>query len=370
VLSTPDREASEARARATAHAEPAFTRMQSEPRRLRRFVWSLLAAAGGTLLAVLALNIAIDPYDLFHTGLVPTAIENDRATKIGLLYRLKTSPDILILGSSRSRHAQPAFLQQLTGRTGFNAGVTGGDATDEWVFTRMLYQRFPSQEHHVLMFISGGVGSDGVNPQLAEDARARPFLPAGAPSGDWSLRHKLQTYLSYDTTRVSLRVARACVINSCTTRGFHPDGSLLEGPPVSRHAATSRLRAMLRSELARVANRTVSTTALEGAPAHHGKVFLRLLGFLNAHGVTPVIVMVPFQPKLMRALQAAGDHHREQTAAYLAQLHRRFHFVYIDLSDVRTFGGSPLGFIDPTHVTTATMRLMLRYIVEHDHGVL
>jgi hypothetical protein len=80
--------------------------------------------------------------------------------------------------------------------------------------------------------------------------------------------------------------------------------------------------------------------------------------------------MVPFQPQLMRALQAAGDHRRERTAEYLAQLHRRFHFVYIDLSDVRTFGGSPLGFIDPTHVTTATMRLMLRYVVQHDHGVL
>ena len=135
MSSASDPDASKLDLGARGEGVPSFTRAADDPRLLRRFVLSLLAATVGLLVAVLSLNILIDPFDLFHTGLVPTAIENDRAIKIGLLDSLKASPDILILGSSRSRHAQPAFLQQLTGRTGFNAGVTGGDATDEWVFT-------------------------------------------------------------------------------------------------------------------------------------------------------------------------------------------------------------------------------------------
>jgi hypothetical protein len=350
---------------------PSFTGAADDPRLLRRFVWSLLAATCGLLVAVLSLNILVDPFDLFHTGLVPTAIENDRAIKIGLLYRLKASPDILILGSSRSRHAQPAFLQNLTGRTGFNAGVTGGDATDEWVFTRMLYQRFPRQQHHALIFISGGVGSNGVNPQLAEDARARRFLGAGLPSGEWSLRHKLLTYLSADATRSSLRVMRACVIGTCTTRWFHADGSLLEQRAVSEDRATRRLLGMLRSDIAGLASHGISPSRLEeGQQAGSAHMFERLLGFLNEHGVTPVVVMVPIQPRLLRTMQRLGDRRRQSTRSYLARLHRRYRFVYLDLSNVHTFGGSPLGFVDPTHVTTATMRLMLTYVVKHDNGIL
>jgi len=350
---------------------PSFAREANDPRLLWRFVWSLLAATCGLLVSVLSLNILIDPFDLFHTGLVPTAIENDRAIKIGLLYRLKSSPDILILGSSRSRHAQPAFLQQLTGRTGFNAGVTGGDATDEWVFTRMLFQRFPRQPHHALIFISGGVGSGGVNPQLADDARARRFLTAGLPSGEWSLRHKLLAYLSSDATRSSLRVMRACVIGTCTTRWFHADGSLLEQRAVSEDRATKRLLEMLQADISRLTSHGINPARLEeGQPAGRGHMFERLLGFLNEHGVTPVVVMVPFQPRLLRTMQRLGDRRRQATRSYLARLHRRYRFVYLDLSNVHTFGGSPLGFVDPTHVTTATMRLMLTYVVKHDHGIL
>jgi hypothetical protein len=99
-------------------------------------------------------------------------------------------------------------------------------------------------------------------------------------------------------------------------------------------------------------------------------MFERLLGFLNEHGVTPVVVMVPIQPRLLRTMQRLGDRRRQSTRSYLARLHRRYRFVYLDLSNVHTFGGSPLGFVDPTHVTTATMRLMLTYVVKHDNGIL
>jgi hypothetical protein len=44
--------------------------------------------------------------------------------------------------------------------------------------------------------------------------------------------------------------------------------------------------------------------------------------------------------------------------------------VLIDLTDIRTFGGRPGWFFDPTHVTIPNLNLMLRYIVAHDRGVL
>src|SRR5207249_2677049 len=102
----------------------------------RRFVIGFLASCLGLLTAVLALNVVIDPFAIAGSGIVPTAVESDRSIKLTLLESLKRGPEILILGSSRSRQAEPSYLGQLTGHTGFNAGVTGGTSADEWVFVR------------------------------------------------------------------------------------------------------------------------------------------------------------------------------------------------------------------------------------------
>jgi hypothetical protein len=53
---------------------------------------------------------------------------SDRSVKLTLIEQAKSSPQILILGSSRARQAEPAFVEQLTGKTAFNAAVTGGTA--------------------------------------------------------------------------------------------------------------------------------------------------------------------------------------------------------------------------------------------------
>src|SRR5262245_53087546 len=92
----------------------------------KRFVAGFLASCLGVLAVVLAFNVVIDPYALADTHAVPTAVEPDRSIKLDLLQKLTRAPQLLIMGSSRSRQAEPAYLQKLTGLAGFNAGVTGG----------------------------------------------------------------------------------------------------------------------------------------------------------------------------------------------------------------------------------------------------
>src|SRR5919201_6260074 len=89
----------------------------------RRFVGGFLGSFLLVLGAVLAFNVVIDPFALAGTGVVPTAVEPDRSIKLDLLQRLKRGPQILILGDSRGRQAQPSQLERLTGHTAFNAAV-------------------------------------------------------------------------------------------------------------------------------------------------------------------------------------------------------------------------------------------------------
>src|SRR5205823_5986479 len=125
------------------------------------------------LASVLAFNIVIDPFAIAGTGLVPTAVEPDRSIKLDLLQHLKRSPEILVLGSSRSRQAEPSYLRRLTRRNGFNAGVTGGTSADEYVFVRYTADRFPHQKRRYLWFTDVGLAGGGVLLQLAQDQRAR-----------------------------------------------------------------------------------------------------------------------------------------------------------------------------------------------------
>ena len=345
-------------------------RIAADPVRgdFRGYVVAFLLSSFGLVLAVGGLNALVDPYGFTGAHLLPTAIESDRSAKITLLYHLRRPPGILILGSSRSRTAAPSDLQRLTGETGFNAGVTGGDSVDELVFARMLNQRFPHVPRRYLVFVNVGLGGAGVNPQLASDPRARRFLTARQRSrGGVSLLTEVSDYLSIQATRDSLRVLRACVLRTCTKRWFNPDGSLLATRAGAAPDAGLPLHVAVARRVAEVRRRPLSTAE----PGLANRVaFIRLIQWMNAHGATPVVVMNPLAPGLLRELDRRGFPQHRWAVRYLQRLGRRVRFDFIDLTDVRTFHGLPGGFADPTHVSVANMRLMLRYIVAHDHGIL
>ena len=183
------------------HVPEAASEQAAAPNQ-RRYVASLLGSCLGVLAAILTFNIAIDPFALASTGIVPTAVEPDRSIKLDLLQNLKRGPEILIMGSSRSRQAEPAYLKKLTGHTGFNAGVTGGTSADEYVFTRFAADLFPRQKRRYIWFTDVGLAVGGVLPQLAQDQRSRRYLKGGAGFGLGDVK----TYLSTDATKASWRV--------------------------------------------------------------------------------------------------------------------------------------------------------------------
>src|SRR2546423_15179385 len=106
----------------SASAEAVETAQASQ----RRFVVGFLGSFLAVLAVVLAFNVVVDPLALAGTGVVPTAVEPDRSIKLDLLQHLKHGPQILILGDSRGRQAEPSFVHRLTGPPAFNAAVTGG----------------------------------------------------------------------------------------------------------------------------------------------------------------------------------------------------------------------------------------------------
>jgi len=335
----------------------------------RRFVAGFLAACLGVLAVVLSFNVLIDPFALAATGIVPTAVEQDRSVKLDLLQRLRRAPEILIMGSSRSRQAEPAFLEKLTGHTGFNAGVTGGTSADEYVFTRFAADLFPHRKRRYLWFTDVGIAGGGVLPQLAQDPRARRYLQGGPSFGLGDVK----TYLSMDATRASWRVFTKCVLGRCRSRiRFRPDGSLtdqslhyLPEHAKSLHAAVSKLIGSMRAN-------PVTLAEARASIATPGRFFYfdRALAFMNRRGEVPVIVLNPIYPSVFAEARRQGFPWRRATLEKFAQLHKRFRFVLVDCEDIHKWGGTASDWTNATHVNRSNMRRMLRYIVAHSDGAL
>jgi hypothetical protein len=335
----------------------------------RRFAFGFLAGCFGVLAAVFAFNVAVDPLALAGTRVVPSAVEQDRSVKLDLLEQLKRSPEILIMGSSRSRQAEPEFLKQLTGHTAFNAGVTGGTSADEYVFARFAADRFPQQKRRYIWFTDVGIAGGGVLPQLAQDPRARRYLLRGPrfSLGD------VKTYLSAEATKDSWRVFTKCVLARCRSHiRFRSDGSLtnqslryLPEHEKSLHAAVAKLVASVR------ANRTtLAQSRLEIAEPGRFFYFDRALEFMNRRGEVPVIVLNPIYPSVYAAERRQGFAWRRATLETFARLHKRFRFVVVDCEDIRKWGGTATDWSNATHVNRSNMRRMLRYIVARSGGAL
>jgi hypothetical protein len=263
----------------------------------------------------------------------------DRTTKLTLIQRLPQSPGLLVLGSSRARQAGPAYLQTLTGRTGFNAAVTGGTAADAWVMARFTADRWPARRQY-LLFVDAGIAMNGVPSPLAADPRARRYLDGDG--GHPSLG-----------CRVSSR--------------YRADGAIAHYYPKSR---AERARIVAKSVAAAIASVRAHPPQPEAVDPARYTYFERTIAFMNRHGERPVIVLNPIHPQVLAELEKYGFPRRKAAHEYFDRLKHRLDFVVVDCEDIRAWGGSADEFSNATHIDPVNMRRMLRYVVSHSAGAL
>src|ERR1051325_2182475 len=208
----------------------------------------------------------------------------DRSIKLDLIAKLKQSPQILILGDSRGGEAEPAYLQRLTGHSGFNATVMGGSTPDFWVFTRYTADRFPNQRRRYIWFVSAGLMSYIADPRMQADPRGKHYLQEVTP------------YLSSQTDTVTWPTH---VFN-----GYRPDGSVpgKASRPSPQHV--KQLKAEAAALVAQIRQHPPTTPQFDPKRA---QLFEHLLAYLNARGERPVIVINPRYPTVFAELKRYGN---------------------------------------------------------------
>ncbi len=298
------------------------------------------------VVSVVALVLLVDLSGVAGAGAPSHAAPSDRSVKLDLIAKLDHGPEILILGDSRGRQAEPALLRKLTGHTGFNAAVAGGSAPDAWVFTRYTADLFPHERHRYLLFVSSGLTSDIPDPRMEADARGRRYLAevSSLLSNQTITPNPWQTYLHY-----------------------HADGSI--AADLAKPTTTQAQR--VSQEAAQIAARIEQHPPVAPTPdPARFALFEHLIAYMNSLGARPVIVLNPTYPSIFAALQKVGDPLATATLDYLRTLQSRYDLVVVDCRDSRAWGGTARDWTNPTHVDRSNMRRMLRYIVAQSDGAL
>lgn len=275
---------------------------------------------------------------------------SDRSIKLDLIAKLTRGPQILILGDSRGRTADPTFLQRLTGRTAFNAAVMGGSAPDAWVFIRDTADRFPGQTRRYLWFVSDGLAGNIPDPRTEADPRGRSYLQEVAPLLDpeplnvpWPA-HPFDQYL--------------------------PDGGLAGDakPPSPQHV--QKVKAQAAAIAAKIRQSPPAPPRDDPKSLPQYKLFEHLLSYVNARGERPVIVFNPRYPTVYAALAQYGLPTLTNSLRYLDSLRARYRFVVVNCESIHTWGGNDSDWINANHVDRLNMRRMLKYVVAHSDGAL
>jgi hypothetical protein len=358
------------------HAPPEM-RPDSGPAQ-RRYIAVLLVACVLLVAVVAAFNALIDPYAIVSARTVKPAVWSDRRVKVELIDRLSVPPETIILGSSRAMKLEPRYVTRLSGRPAFNAAVSGGKPVDAYVFTRLLHDRFPGIPQDYLWVVDQeAFAPDPINPGVVSTPSLSRYLSkaervkARVTDLSWlfswrtlatswrTWRHRqerpelAQSEPKQSTAQASRRPASKIKFLPDGFRSFDFHDMLdARGQPLGKGISASRAIYTKRYR-----------SQFPGLAAIQKTWFERTLALMNSWGSTPVLVLSPMHPELLASLRPLGWNRRHrEVLAYLSSLRPRYWFVLIDMSEISSFGGSPLLFYDGVHMKVRNCRRLLRAV--------
>jgi hypothetical protein len=330
--------------------------------------WFLLVAVA-TALALFSLNLWVDPNGISGSKRfrVQTVEGSVRAAKAQLLEKMDAAPEVVVLGSSTSRMADPETIRVLTGGTAFNAGMSAGRPADMFAITSYVLNRWVTTPPHFVYLIdvdgtfrdtpanAGLMTTPELWKQFGAVDKARIMLDAYRP------------YMSKDAVELSLKVLRSRQpydpsVEDVTAK-FRPDGRVKRDPYANPNEQR-RLKTAERRRIVETARYRDTIYGNEGAERldPRGRDYVdRIVRLIHQAGGTPTLVLLPGHPDYVREMKPYGyERRRDAVLKLLRSYQDAGQAKVIDLSDLNTFGGDPDEFSDNVHMTSENMDRMFR----------
>lgn len=365
---------------AVAEREHTVPRHAGLERRERGFVRWLLLAIVVALAVLFAALWWLDPISVTGRQTRFSIVENGgvRQAKLDLMQELDTPPGVLVLGSSRSMKLNPQEIQEVSGQTAFNGGVSGGTTQDIYLYTRYAEELWGRGEDADFPHLVIGVVPDvfRFTGTAALDPRLKKFLPRAQTDTDHLEQAK--ELLQLKTLEAAARSVRRVTKRDGLRALLHPaDGA---GRIDAALATTGKQRGNQRENLDPRGMQLFDPGGDDSAPLR-SRVEVQMRGFArssyvadadftgvddrglallkrtialaNRHGDVPTLWVTPYAPGAVQYLPPELYESRDRrfrAAIQKLQDEGTLKFEFEDFADISKFGGSPTDWHDGIHM--------------------
>ena len=265
-------------------------------------------------------------------------VRTELRLKADLIARhLKRGPQLVFFGGSRSQRFDPVFAQKRTGLRAANIAMSCARPEAAWGWLNWFYKRWPNGKVRWVWGMQSGMLRDrDLDPALLQDKRFYPYFPDDLLAQQ---RKRLPSAARMPHGYGFLR-------NRYSDRGMllwnRYDQRRADGYPLGR-ALDAYIARMLHTGL----------TAPEPEPDTRARRYFEdTIRLLNEHGTTPVVVLMPIHPRVLRVMKKrdmGGE--RERLRDYLAELGETLSLKVLDFTTIRSFNGRADWFYDGVHIT-------------------
>ena len=314
------------------------------------------AALGLLAVALLALAavVLVQQAGLGGAPAKPSSVDLDEYLKIGadrsfkcdLIEELPSPPQVAIFGGSRAMRFEPQEFKRLTGLSAFNAALHNFHFEDAWAISNYLFSRSPDTRVSCFIALQSNAFSDApMAPGLLYDSRLSEWFPK-------------------DLIAQQKEKAGEPKVSDLLQRGrYTPRGLLLWNTYDDRVEKGKSLEQVLDEYTERLLPR-----AADSGPVEQERSLLyfeKTVRLFNEHGAAPVVVIMPYHPRVLQAFREVGWQTKvDGLHETLADARTRLDFEVVDMMEIDAFGGDADEFYDGAHVTAANSRLIIREVVE------
>ncbi len=296
-------------------------------------------------------NYVINPLGLYSTTLTPPVTSTSHRDKLERWNALKSPPEIVILGSSRSVTAPVKVLQQETGKSVFNASVYGGSPRDYIAFLRyaIFHKQLPK-------FFIVGLGIEQVSEDVNVFFEPMDSLAQYVQDSPSEALKRVRYLLDIGQTQATFKslVSRVMLGETNTGNPFDVDGfRSFPDKPVFELAVDEN-----------IAGAYIRTGNLNATQILHLEDFLELCREQNIY---VIFYMPPYQPRLLKAYEESPGYLPSQARLeeILSNLRQKYDFAFFDLTHIESVSGTPDMFVDGIHPKPEAQLLILDFILRN-----
>ena len=303
---------------------------------LRRIATVVVTAAALTATCFTAApsSAAAATYPPYPSKLI---VKSEMRFKANLVQRnLKRSPQLVFFGGSRSQRFDPIFARQRLRLRSVNISQSNARPESAWGYLNWFYRRWPDANVRWVWGMQVGMLRDrDLDPALLQARRFYRYFP--------------DDLLASQRQRLPDSVAEMPRAYGYMRNRYSSLGMLLWSTYDRRRAKGYTLNQSLDAYIAKMLRQPREAVG----PDTRARVFFeQTIQLLNEHGTTPVLVLMPIHPRVLRVMKAHGmGGSREALRQYLAELGETLDIKVLDFTRIQSFNGKSGWFYDGVHIT-------------------